>query len=72
MITNTRPPVGNLSIDLRGPKGNAFALMGITKDILRQLGKDPEPVLNKMMEGDYEELLQVMEKEVGEFVIMHR
>ena len=72
MITNKRPPSGKRRIDLRGPEGNAFALMGITKDILEHLGKDPKPILDKMMEGDYEKLLQVMEKEVGDFVIMHR
>ena len=72
MITSKRPASGKKRIDLQGPEGNAFALMGITSNILKQLGKDPKPILDEMMSGDYEKLLHVMDREVGDFVIMHR
>lgn len=53
-------------IDIRGPSGNAFALMGLTKDFARQTGRsshDVQAMLNEMMSGDYEHLLDVFEEE---------
>ena len=33
MITNKRPQKKKIEIDLQGPEGNAFALLGIAKDL---------------------------------------
>ena len=41
-------------IDLTGPDGNAFALMGYAKRFSRDLGKDDKPLLKNMQSGDYE------------------
>jgi hypothetical protein len=58
-------------IDLTGPDGNAFALMACAKRFATQLGwKDKGAALiNEMMSGDYENLLQVFDRAFGEFVL---
>ena len=61
-------------IDLTGPDGNAFALMAYAKRFATQLGwKDKGAALiNEMMEGDYEHLLEVFDNAFGDFVILER
>jgi hypothetical protein len=62
-------------IDLTGPDGNAFALMGYAKNFAKQLGWEKErsqSLITEMMSGDYEHLLQVFDREFGEFVILER
>ena len=58
-------------IDLNGPDGNAFALMGHAKNIAKQLGwqhSEIEDVLNDMQSGNYDHLLDVFKHHFGEFV----
>ena len=53
------------AIDIRGPQGNAFALMGTAKSLARQLGYDKDEIdqiLCEMIEDSYEELLDTFEK----------
>ena len=59
-------------IDLTGPDGNAFALMGYAKQFARQLGLDSNKIINEMTSGDYEHLLEVFDKNFGSFVILER
>jgi hypothetical protein len=61
-----------ITIDLTGPDGNAFALMGYATKYARQLGLDSEPIIEDMMSGDYEHLLEVFEKHFGSFVTLYR
>tara|TARA_Y100000389_G_scaffold84438_1_gene81094 strand:- start:1997 stop:2218 length:222 start_codon:yes stop_codon:yes gene_type:complete len=61
-----------IEIDLTGPDGNAFALMGYAKNFSRQLGIDSKPIIKDMMSGDYENLIEVFEKNFGEFVTLYR
>jgi hypothetical protein len=74
MIRSKREKPGPIIIDLTGPDGNAYALMAMAKRFATQLGwKDRGAALiNKMMEGDYEHLLQVFDNAFGEFVILER
>ncbi len=75
MIRNKQEKFGPIIIDLNGPDGNAFYLMGIAKRFGRQLGWDNgkcQDLVNEMMEGDYEHLLQVFDREFGTFVILER
>ena len=58
-------------IDLKGPEGNAFALMGLAKNYLQQMGWSKEEIkeyLNEMMEGDYNNLLEMFQEQFGSFV----
>ena len=63
-----------IEIDLTGPDGNAYALMAYAKRFATQLGwKDKgSALINEMMSGDYEHLLEVFDNAFGEFVILYR
>ena len=61
-----------LEIDLTGPEGNAFVLIGHAKRWAKQLGLDPARIQSELMEGDYENLLQVMERYFGEYAVFLR
>lgn len=74
MIRSKQETNQPIIIDLTGPDGNAFALMAYAKRFATQLGwKDRgEALINEMMSGDYENLLQVFDNAFGEFVILER
>jgi hypothetical protein len=75
MIRSKKERTGPIVIDLTGPEGNAFALMGYAQNFAKQLGKDNEEIrvlISEMQSGDYENLLQVFDREFGEFVILER
>ena len=74
MIRSKQETNGPIIIDLTGPDGNAFALMAYAKRFATQLGwKDRgEALINNMMSGDYENLLQVFDNAFGEYVILER
>ena len=59
-------------IDLQGPQGNAFALMGYADDFLRQMGRRDEfnAMRTDMMSGDYNNLLDIFEKNFGDYVTL--
>jgi hypothetical protein len=72
MIRKKQPQTGPIIIDITGPEGNAYALMGYAKQFAKQLGIDSKPIIEKMMSGDYENLLEVFDNEFGDFVILER
>ena len=52
-------------IDLQGSDGNAFALMGIVKQVARATKMDADKaqaILDDMMSGDYHHPLDVMDE----------
>jgi hypothetical protein len=59
-----------LVIDLDGPNGNAFAIMGVAGDFCRQLGRAKGPLMSEMMSGNYLNLLKVFDREFGMFVTL--
>ena len=59
-------------IDLTGPEGNAFVLLGYAEIFCRKTGKDWLQIKEQMTSGDYTNLLAVFEKEFGEFVELYR
>jgi hypothetical protein len=63
-----------IEIDLTGPDGNAFTLMGYAKRFATQLEWEDKgaALINEMMEGDYEHLLEVFDNAFGEFVTLYR
>lgn len=50
-----------LCIDLSGPDGNAFCLMGYARDFCRQMKKDDTEIISDMMSSDYDHLVKVFE-----------
>ena len=73
MIRKKQPPK-EIVIDLTGPDGNAYALMAYAKRFAKQLEWEDKgtALINEMMEGDYEHLLEVFDNAFGEFVILER
>ena len=62
-------------IDLTGPQGNAYFLLGTANDFAKQLGwtkEERDKLQEDMKASDYENLLQVFDKHFGKFVILER
>ena len=72
MIREKQQNNGPIVIDLTGPDGNAFVLLGYAKRYAKQLGLDGKAIQNEMMQGDYEHLLEVFDKNFGDYVILER
>lgn len=67
-----KQPNREIIIDLTGPDGNAFVLIGKAMSFAKQLGLDGNNIKEEMMSGDYENLLEVFDKNFGSFVILER
>ena len=67
-----KQPKSEIVIDLTGPDGNAFMLMGKAKGLAKQLGLDSDKIIEEMMSGDYENLINVFDNNFGSFVILER
>ena len=63
---------GPVEIDLTGPDGNAFVLIGTASKLAKQLGLDGKKIQSEMTSGDYENLINVFDKHFGEFVTLYR
>jgi len=64
-----------IHIDLTGPEGNAFVLLGYAKRFCNQLGYDEFKtgcIIEEMMLTDYEGLLHTFDREFGFFVTLWR
>ncbi len=61
-----------IEIDLGGPQGNAFYLIGVAKNLSKQLSIDGDEITTEMMRGDYNHLLEVFEEHFGNFVTLYR
>ena len=63
---------GPVVIDLTGPQGNAFCLLGNARKFAYDLGLDSDAILDEMKAGDYEHLVSTFDKYFGDFVILER
>ena len=61
-----------IEIDLTGPDGNAFSLIGLAGTLSRSLDLDGKKIQAEMMSGDYENLINVFDREFGAFVTLYR
>lgn len=64
--------LSEIVIDLDGPDGNAFALLGYAKNYAKKLGLDGVAIVNEMTTGDYENLIRVFDKHFGNFIVLER
>jgi hypothetical protein len=71
-IKYKKTKTGPVEIDLTGPDGNAFVLLGTANSLAKQLGLDGKKIQSEMMAGDYENLITVFDKHFGEFVTLYR
>lgn len=72
MIRKKKDQEGPVIIDLTGEDGNAFALLGYAQRFAKDLNIDSKPIIDQMMEGDYENLLEVFDRYFGNYVILER
>lgn len=72
MAIVSKPQTIGIEIDLTGPQGNAFYLMGTANNLANQLGLDGNKIMEEMKSGDYENLLQVFDKNFGSIVTLYR
>lgn len=68
----TRKKDRGIVIDLTGPEGNALVLLGYATNWAKQMGKDPKPIITEMMSSDYENLVNVLDREFGSVVVFER
>ena len=59
-------------IDLTGPDGNAFCLLGNARRLAKDLGLDGKAISEEMITGDYEHLVSTFDKYFGDYVILER
>jgi hypothetical protein len=59
-------------IDLTGPDGNAFVLLGIAKGLCKQLGIEDDIILDDMRSADYEQLIETFDNYFGDLVDLER
>lgn len=71
MIKSKKQSLG-IEIDLTGPDGNAFMLIGKAGSLAKQLGLDAKAIREEMMKGDYEHLVSTFDKHFGHFVTLYR
>ena len=74
-ILEKKQKTGPIEIDLTGPDGNAFVLLGMARKLARQLNYSPEEIhdlLSEMRGSDYEYLLQTFDNHFGGYVNLYR
>jgi hypothetical protein len=65
-------PYTKMQIDLTGPEGNAFVLIGHAKRFARDLHLDGDKITKEMMSGDYENLVTIFDNNFGMVVDLIR
>ncbi len=61
-----------LEIDLTASQGNAFFLLGTARNLAKQIGLDADEICKEMKSSDYEHLVEVFDREFGDYVILYR
>ena len=62
-------------IDLTGPDGNAFYILGTAMKLCKQIGISSErtdEILDEMKSSDYENLIKVFDKYFGKLIDLER
>lgn len=70
MIIPSQPQSQQLVLDLSGPEGNAFVILGHAKKLARVCGLDPAPILEDMMSSDYTHLIRTFDRHFGHCVTL--
>jgi hypothetical protein len=69
------PNQEKLVIDLHGPRGNAHELIALARCFAKQLNWDKRAiqlVVELMMMGDYDNLINVFDHHFGDYVILYK
>ena len=72
MIKSKETKSKGIEIDLTGPDGNAYVILGLAKRLCREFDIPFKPLMQKMTSGDYENLIKVFDDKFGSFVTLYR
>lgn len=61
-----------IEIDLTGPDGNAYVLLGTARELAQQIGLNGDKICEEMKSGDYDKLVTVFDKYFGSVVTLYR
>ena len=70
ILTQENPQ--KIVINLGGPQGNAWYLLGLVREFCKITGEDPQPIIDEMNAGDYENLLRIFEEHFEKFINLDR
>ena len=59
-------------IDLTGPDGNAFFLLGTASKLCKEMGIYDTLVIDDMTSGDYEHLIKTFDTYFGDYIDLER
>jgi len=59
-----------ITINLDGPDGNAFMLLGLASRYAKELERDGSSITNEMTLGDYTHLVKTFDKHFGDIVVL--
>ena len=68
-------PRREIEIDLTGPQGNAFYILGLAKKLCKEFGMTKayeDDLLAEMKSGDYDNLISAFDNSFGSVVTMYR
>lgn len=74
-MIRAKQPKKEIVIDLTGPEGNAFVLLGYAERFGKQLGMTNDEIKNlvhDMKKSDYEHLVKIFDNTFGSFIILER
>lgn len=60
------------TIDISGPDGNAFVLLGNANRLAKQLNLDPTAITDEMTSGDYEHLIETFDKYFSDYIVLEK
>ena len=75
IVDRSQKPVRPIEIDLNGPEGNAYVLMGYAQRLGRQLGMTQgriDAIIKVMMMSNYDGLVHTFDVEFGDYVILYK
>ena len=75
MAILTKDTTKKTTIDLTGPDGNAYFLLGTAMNLCKQIGissERTEEILDELKSSDYEHLIKTFDKYFGKLVDLER
>jgi len=74
-ILERKQKSSTIEIDLTGPEGNAFRLLGLARSLARQLDyskKEIEDLMTEMTGSDYDYLIKTFDDHFGNYVNLYK
>jgi hypothetical protein len=71
-IKSIKEKSSKIELDLTGPEGNAYVILGCAQKLAKQLNLNWEEINTKMTFSNYENLINVFEEYFGNYVTMYR